>query len=162
MEVAGQKSHGRTLPFRGLSLALGSECALPFFLRLDGLEPQAFGCRDQRRDEVIELIFETLRNTKGNRTQAAKMLSISIRTLRNKLNEYAADGTLSLRGVRRPLTLTFSWAPGTQPVLSGKATVGRLDFGIGAGDWDDLELIPNAVAVSTRVLLEPAAASAAR
>jgi len=72
-------------------------------------------------------------------------------------NEYAADGTLSLRGVRRPLTLTFSWAPGTQPVLSGKATVGRLDFGIGAGDWADVELIPNAVAVSTRVVLTPAA-----
>jgi len=39
-----------------------------------------------------KLIFETLRNTGGNRTQAAKMLSISIRTLRNKLNEYAAEG----------------------------------------------------------------------
>ena len=37
-------------------------------------------------------IFETLRNTEGNRTQAAKMLAISIRTLRNKLNEYASDG----------------------------------------------------------------------
>ena len=77
-------------------------------------------------------------------------------------NVYAADGTLSLRGVSRPVTLTFDWTPGAQPVLSGKATVNRLDFGIGAGDWDDLELIPNAVAVSTRVLLEPAAASAAR
>ncbi|MEE8433436.1 MAG: sigma-54 dependent transcriptional regulator, partial [bacterium] len=39
-----------------------------------------------------KLIFETLRQTSGNRTQAAKVLSISIRTLRNKLNEYAADG----------------------------------------------------------------------
>jgi len=44
------------------------------------------------RDAERKLIFETLRNTKGNRTQAAKMLSISIRTLRNKLNEYASDG----------------------------------------------------------------------
>ena len=44
------------------------------------------------REAERKLIFETLRNTKGNRTQAAKMLSISIRTLRNKLNEYAADG----------------------------------------------------------------------
>ena len=76
-------------------------------------------------------------------------------------NQYAADGTLSLRGLSRPVTLTFSWAPGPQPVLSGKATVNRLDFGVGAGDWDDLELIPNAVAVSTKVLLMPAAAHAA-
>lgn len=72
-------------------------------------------------------------------------------------NDYAADGTLSLRGVSRPVTLTFSWTPGPQPVLSGKATVNRLDFGIGAGEWADLELIPNAVAVSTRVVLAPAA-----
>ena len=34
------------------------------------------------------LIIETLRATNDNRTQAAKMLGISIRTLRNKLNEY--------------------------------------------------------------------------
>ena len=41
-----------------------------------------------------KLIYETLRDTNGNRTQAAKVLSISIRTLRNKLNEYAAEGDL--------------------------------------------------------------------
>jgi two-component system response regulator FlrC len=39
-----------------------------------------------------KLIFETLRKLGGNRTQAAKVLDISIRTLRNKLNEYAAAG----------------------------------------------------------------------
>ncbi|HUJ76848.1 MAG TPA: sigma-54 dependent transcriptional regulator [bacterium] len=39
-----------------------------------------------------KLIFETLRQYGGNRTQAAKVLSISIRTLRNKLNEYSAAG----------------------------------------------------------------------
>jgi two-component system response regulator FlrC len=39
-----------------------------------------------------KLIIETLRKLGGNRTQAAKVLDISIRTLRNKLNEYAAAG----------------------------------------------------------------------
>jgi DNA-binding NtrC family response regulator len=34
------------------------------------------------------LILETLRTTDNNRTEAAKMLGISVRTLRNKLNEY--------------------------------------------------------------------------
>jgi two-component system, response regulator FlrC len=38
------------------------------------------------------LILETLRQCHGNRTRAATILGISIRTLRNKLNEYAADG----------------------------------------------------------------------
>ncbi len=38
------------------------------------------------------LIFKTLEHTKRNRTQAAKLLGISIRTLRNKLNEYKLEG----------------------------------------------------------------------
>ena len=46
------------------------------------------------REVEKKLIFETLRKTHNNRTQAAKMLSISIRTLRNKLNEYAGEGGL--------------------------------------------------------------------
>ncbi|MCH7500714.1 MAG: sigma-54-dependent Fis family transcriptional regulator, partial [Nitrospinae bacterium] len=35
-----------------------------------------------------ELIFKTLEETGNNKTKAAEILGISIRTLRNKLNEY--------------------------------------------------------------------------
>jgi DNA-binding NtrC family response regulator len=38
-------------------------------------------------------ILAALKKCKGNRTHAAKMLSISIRTLRNKLNEYNLKGS---------------------------------------------------------------------
>ena len=71
-------------------------------------------------------------------------------------DRYAADGTLELRGVRKPVTLTFTWTPGAKPVLAGKATVKRLEFGVGGGDWADTSTIPNEVAVSTRVVLQPA------
>ena len=71
-------------------------------------------------------------------------------------NQYAADGTLDLRGVKKPVTLTFTWTPGAKPVLAGKATVKRLDFGVGGGDWADTDTIPNEVAVSTKVVLQPA------
>ena len=43
-------------------------------------------------DVERDLILETLRHCLGNRTHAANILGISIRTLRNKLNEYAAEG----------------------------------------------------------------------
>ncbi|MGL4240551.1 MAG: sigma-54 interaction domain-containing protein [Beijerinckiaceae bacterium] len=39
-----------------------------------------------------DLILDTLDHCLGNRTHAAKILGISIRTLRNKLNEYEAQG----------------------------------------------------------------------
>jgi two-component system response regulator FlrC len=43
-------------------------------------------------DVERDLILETLKHCLGNRTHAANILGISIRTLRNKLNEYAGDG----------------------------------------------------------------------
>lgn len=69
-------------------------------------------------------------------------------------NQYAADGSLTLRGVSKPVTLTFTWTPGAQPVLAGKATVKRLDFGVGGGDWADTGTLPNEVAISTRVVFK--------
>ena len=39
------------------------------------------------------LILKTLEFTKQNRTHAAELLGISVRTLRNKINEYRGQGT---------------------------------------------------------------------
>lgn len=68
---------------------------------------------------------------------------------------YAADGTLTLRGVSKPVTLVFTWTPGAQPILFGSASVSRLAFGVGGGDWADTVLIPDMIAVAARVRLRP-------
>ena len=70
-------------------------------------------------------------------------------------NRYVADGILSLHGVEQPVALEFTWTPGPRPLLAGRATVRRLAFGVGAGDWADTRLIPDAIAISTRVYFQP-------
>jgi polyisoprenoid-binding protein YceI len=82
----------------------------------------------------------------------ARYTATKFRTLGG--NRFAADGTLSLRGVSKPVTLSFSWTPGANPVLSGTAVVKRLDFGVGTGDWADVGIIPNEIKVTTKVLLQ--------
>lgn len=44
-------------------------------------------------DVEKNLIIDTLKHTLGNRTHAANILGISIRTLRNKLKQYSEEGT---------------------------------------------------------------------
>ena len=44
------------------------------------------------RDIERDLILETLSHTRGNRTNAARLLGVSVRTLRNKITEYSAAG----------------------------------------------------------------------
>lgn len=56
-------------------------------------EPQAGALVGRTMAEVERgLIIDTLRHTLGNRTHAASILGISIRTLRNKLRQYGDEG----------------------------------------------------------------------
>jgi two-component system, response regulator FlrC len=79
---------------------LGFEAVPPSFAPVvDAVQPVAAETRSvsslvgRRVDEVErDLILETLTHCLGNRTRAAEILGISIRTLRNKLHEYRAQG----------------------------------------------------------------------
>lgn len=46
----------------------------------------------QMRQVERHFILETLKSHQGNRTHSAKTLGISLRTLRNKINEFSAEG----------------------------------------------------------------------
>lgn len=39
-----------------------------------------------------ELMLQTLARCDGNRTHAARVLGVSVRTVRNKIKQYSADG----------------------------------------------------------------------
>ena len=100
---------------RAVLLALGEEIDLEALnlpaspgqvaVTLDGNDPAAQAARTAEQmtrslvgrsvaDVEQELILDTLDHCLGNRTHAANILGISIRTLRNKLNQYSADGML--------------------------------------------------------------------
>jgi polyisoprenoid-binding protein YceI len=86
----------------------------------------------------------------GARFPQARYTATTFRALGG--NRFEATGNLSLRGVTKPVTLTFTWKPGAQPELHGNATVKRLDFGVGGGEWNDTSLLPNDIQVTTTVV----------
>ena len=67
-----------------------------------------------------------------------------------------STGTLSLRGVSHPVALTLHFLPqGTDATLDVSASLDRLAFGIGAGEWADPSTIGRAVTVTAQLRLAP-------
>ncbi len=80
----------------------------------------------RRRREALTMdeierraIIQALEKTGGNRTQAAEMLGIGLRTLQRKLKEYRmagkADGELIKLNMARRRNGTPGWRPGIRP-----------------------------------------------
>ena len=110
------------------------------------------GSANTSNDERDEILHGVDFFNSGKWTQA-RYSATKFRALGG--NRYAAYGSLSLRGVSKPVTLTFTWTPGAKPVLVGEALLKRLDFGVGGGDWTDTSTIANEVKVKTRLVLAP-------
>ncbi len=66
--------------------------ALPASATATASEAPSYTVGQTVSDVEKNLIIDTLKHTLGNRTHAANILGISIRTLRNKLKQYAEDG----------------------------------------------------------------------
>jgi polyisoprenoid-binding protein YceI len=137
--------------FAAFTTRLSFDPARPAASRLEvGITLAGAATGDDERDSTLATadFFDVARHPQ------ARFVATRFRALGG--NRWAADGQLTLRGVSRPVTLAFTWTPGPRPVLEGRATLRRLDFGVGGGEWADTSLIPNEVAVGTRVVLQPA------
>ena len=71
---------------------------------------------------------------------------------------YRARGTLTLREVTAPVTLSFRWTPaaaGQAARLQGSAALERLAFGVGQGEWRDTAYVGNRVDIQVDIRLRP-------
>jgi polyisoprenoid-binding protein YceI len=69
---------------------------------------------------------------------------------------FHATGSLTLHGVTRDVPIDFQFA--AMPAgakLEGSATLKRLDFGVGQGDWKSTEWIGDEVKINFSLLLVP-------
>jgi len=67
-------------------------------------------------------------------------------------NRYEASGTLSLRGISRPLKLPFTLSiAGDVATMTGTATIDRTVFGVGQGEWAATTDVPAAVTVTVAI-----------
>ena len=67
--------------------------------------------------------------------------------------QYAADGTLAIKGVYTPLTLPFSLRfDGDMAMMSAEMTLSRLAFNIGAGQWKATNFIRDDVVLNVELV----------
>ncbi len=67
-------------------------------------------------------------------------------------NRYEARGTLAMRGVSRPLSLPFTLdIKGDEARMRGSASLDRLAYGIGQGEWTATDSVPARVNVNVKV-----------
>ncbi len=76
---------------------------------------------------------------------------------RREGERWRVDGELSLRGIAQPVTVLFTLdGQPRQPGMKGTATLRRLDFGVGQGEWATTEWIGDEVEVRFDLELNPA------
>jgi transcriptional regulator with PAS, ATPase and Fis domain len=88
----GWKGNVRELENTIARACILSDCSTVKLTHLQGLDEKREVQVGSVRDMEMNLIVDTLRSVNGNRTQAASILGITVRTLRNKIREYKGLG----------------------------------------------------------------------
>jgi polyisoprenoid-binding protein YceI len=69
-------------------------------------------------------------------------------------SQVIADGTLTLRGVSKPVSLNVTFKPqGNGGTLDVSGSVNRLDFGVGGGQYKDTSVIAAEVKITGHLVL---------
>ncbi|AYV45336.1 cytochrome B [Caulobacter flavus] len=101
------------------------------------------GTGDGQRDESLQGpdFFNTSANPKATFT--------ATKFRKTAEGRFVADGTLDLRGVKKPLSLPFSLKiDGDTATARGVTTLDRTAFGVGQGEWASTDQIPAKIKVS--------------
>jgi cytochrome b561/polyisoprenoid-binding protein YceI len=78
-------------------------------------------------------------------------------------DRYRADGTLSLRGVSRPLPLSFTLRIEKDvATMHGTASIDRTAFGVGQGEWASTADLPALVSLNIEIKADRAPATSSR
>ncbi|GAB4176463.1 MAG: YceI family protein [Thalassobaculales bacterium] len=76
---------------------------------------------------------------------------------RREADGYVAEGSLTLKGITRPLALPFTLAgEGASRTMRGQATIRRSDFAVGSGPWARLDVVADEVTVTVLLLAQRA------
>jgi polyisoprenoid-binding protein YceI len=116
---------------------------------------------DEERDNILRgpELFDVAAFPQA-RFKASKMARVSA-------GRYEAHGKLTIRDVTRDLVVPFGFRSTTEKgvavgYMTGRATIKRLDFGVGQGEWQATDQVANAVDVSFNLRLTAAPARAAK
>lgn len=152
-EQAGAKTTGR---FARFTANIDFAPATPEAGRFDvNIDIGSVDTRDKDRDTQLRApeLFDVVKFPRAQ-FEAAKFVP--------KGTQFEGTGKLTLRGVSRDVPITFTFqtlTEGGQPVayLKGTATLKRLSFGVGQGEWKSTEWIADEVEVAFTLRLQPRA-----
>ena len=78
----------------------------------------------------------TIKGSQWFATEAHPEAHYLSRDIRKENGKFIADGELTLKGITKPISVTFSWQESNDEArFIGSAIIDRRDFEIGSGSW---------------------------
>jgi polyisoprenoid-binding protein YceI len=136
--------------FTRFHVALELDPAHPASGRLDvTVEVASIDTQDPERDEV-------LRGADFFQVEKHPQAVFHARSFERAGDGWRAPGDLTIRGVTRPVPVTFTLANDAgATVMKGSASLRRLAFGLGQGEWASTEWVGDEVDVRFELRLQP-------